>query len=156
VRYVFPSNTVLRAGAYLVVARVPDMIRTNYGVTNVFGPWIGAATNRLSTEQGTVQLRNRQGAVLLTVNYADSPPWPEAADGSGHSLALARPSYGENDFRAWSESDSVGGSPGGPDPLTPDPLAAVFINEWQNHSDPVDWIELYNHGNTPVDCPAPI
>jgi hypothetical protein len=40
------------------------------------------------------------------------------ADGTGHSLSLVRPSYGENDFRAWSESDSVGGSPGVAEPLT--------------------------------------
>jgi hypothetical protein len=151
VSYLFPSNTMLGAGAYLVVARVPQLIQTNYNITNVFGPWVGAETNGLSIEEGTVQLLNRQGAVLLTVNYEDSPPWPEAADGTGHSLSLARPSYGEDDFRAWSESDRVGGSPGGPDPKTMDPLANVVINEWQNHSDPVDWIELYNHGNTAVD-----
>ena len=151
VNYVFPSNTVLGAGAYMVVARVPWLIQSNYNITNVVGPWDGADTNRLSTEEGIVQLLNRQGAVLLEVDYRDSPPWPEAADGTGHSLSLARPSYGENDFRAWSESDRVGGSPGGPDPKTMDPLANVVINEWRNHSDPVDWIELYNHGNSAVD-----
>ena len=151
VNYIFPPNTVLGAGAYLVVARVPDIIRTNYDITNVLGPWDGAETNRLSTEEGTVQLLNRQGAVLLSVNYEDSPPWPEAADGTGHSLVLARPSYGENDFRAWSESDVVGGSPGRADPVPNESLAKIFINEWQNHSDPVDWIELYNHSNASVD-----
>ncbi|MBI5383807.1 MAG: lamin tail domain-containing protein [Verrucomicrobia bacterium] len=151
VRYAFPSNTVLRAGAYLAVARVPGLIRTNYGITNVFGPWDSALTNRLSTERGTVQLRNRQGAVLLQVDYADSPPWPEAADGTGHSLVLARPSFGENNPRAWAQSDRVGGSPGGPDSLTAEPMANVVINEWQNHSDPVDWVELYNHSNVEVD-----
>jgi len=151
VNYVFPSNTVLRAGAYLVVARVPDIIRTNYGITNVFGPWDGAETNRLSTEEGTVQLLNRQGAVLLSVNYEDSPPWSEAADGTGHSLVLTRPSFGEDDFRAWAESDVVGGSPGVADSTPNEPLASIFINEWQHHSDPVDWIELYNHSNLPVD-----
>ena len=151
VHYTFASNTVLSAGAYLVVARVPGMIQTNYAITNVVGPWDGATTNRLPTDIGTVRLRNRQGAVLLEVNYHDSPPWPEAADGTGHSLSLVRPSYGEGDYRAWAESDSVGGSPGGPDPITYDPLASVFINEWQNHSDPLDWLELYNHSNVPVD-----
>lgn len=151
VNFVFPPNTFLRAGAYLVVARAPDIIRTNYNVTNVFGPWIGAETNRLSTEEGTVQLLNRQGAVLLSVNYEDSPPWPEAGDGTGHSLVLARPSYGEDDFRAWAESDVSGGSPGSPDAIPNEPLASIFINEWQHHSDPVDWIELYNHSNSSVD-----
>jgi hypothetical protein len=151
VHFVFPSNTLLQAGAYLVVARVPDIVMTNHGITNVYGPWDGAGTNRLSMERGIVRLRNRQGAILLDVNYADSPPWPETADGPGHSLVLVRPSYGENDFRAWAESDSVGGSPGRPDPVTHDPMATVCINEWQNHSDPVDYIELYNHANTDVD-----
>jgi hypothetical protein len=151
VNFLFPPNTVLGPGAYLVVARVPAILLTNYVVTNVVGPWDGAETNRLSTEEGTVQLLNRQGAVLLSVNYEDSPPWPEAGDGTGHSLVLARPSYGEDDFRAWSESDVVGGSPGRADPVPIESLASIFINEWQHHSDPVDWVELYNHSNGAVD-----
>lgn len=151
VSYTFPTNTILPAKSYLVVARVPGLIETNYGVTNVFGPWDGAETNRLSTERGIVRLLNREGAVLLSINYSDSPPWPEAADGTGHSLSLIRPSYGEDDFRAWAESDSVGGSPGTAEPLSIEPLANVVINEWRNHSDPDDWIELYNHSNVPVD-----
>jgi hypothetical protein len=149
--YTFATNTVLAPNAFLVVARVPDLVKGQYNISNVVGPWIGAETNRLSRERGVVQLLNRQGAVLLSIDYQDSPPWPEAADGTGHSLSLVRPSYGENDFRAWAESDSVGGSPGVAEPLTQEPLAPVVINEWQNHSDPEDWIELYNHSNTAVD-----
>ena len=151
VSYTFGSNAVLRAGAYLVLARVPGLILTNYGITNIVGPWFGATTNRLPTDRGIVQLRNRQNALLLETDYADSPPWPEAADGAGHSLSLARPSYGENEPRAWSQSDRVGGSPGGPDPFPLEPLSSVYINEFQNHSDPLDWVELYNHSNVPVD-----
>ena len=90
VRYVFPSNTILHANAYLVVARVPGLIVTNYGITNVVGPWDGATTNRLSPDAGQVRLRNPSGAVLLDITYADSPPWPESADGTGHSISLAR------------------------------------------------------------------
>jgi hypothetical protein len=151
VSYVFPPNTLLGPGAYLVVARAPGLIVTNYGITNVLGPWAGAETNGLSTEEGTVQLRHRLGALLLEVNYEDSPPWPEGADGTGHSLVLTRPSYGEDDFRAWAQSDVTGGSPGQADPAPVEPMATVFINEWQHHSDPVDWVELYNHANDPVD-----
>lgn len=151
VRYTFPTGTVLNAGAYLVLARVPGMIRTNYGITNVVGPWVGAATNRLSTETGQIRLRSSLGAVLLEVNYSDSPPWPETADGTGHSLALMRPSWGEDNYQAWSQSDIVGGSPGGPEPSSAESIASIFINEFQNHSDPLDWIEIYNHSNDPVD-----
>ncbi len=151
VRFTFPTGTVLNAGAYLVIARVPGMIVTNYGITNVVGPWVGATTNRLPTETGQIRLRSSLGAVLLEVNYSDSPPWPETADGTGHSLALMRPSWGEDNYQAWSQSDVVGGSPGGPEPSTPETIASIFINEFQNHSDPSDWIELYNHSNDPVD-----
>ena len=149
--YTFETNAVLSPKSYLVIARVPDLVKVEYGIENVVGPWIGAETNRLSRERGVVQLLNRQGAVLLSIDYQDSPPWPEAADGAGHSLSLVRPSYGEGDFRAWAESDSIGGSPGVAEPLTQEPLAPVVINEWQNHSDPEDWIELYNHSNAAID-----
>ncbi|HEY2951275.1 MAG TPA: lamin tail domain-containing protein, partial [Verrucomicrobiae bacterium] len=153
IRYTFASNTVLAAGAYLVVARDPGFLQTNYSITNVVGPWVGSATNGLSIDRGTVLLRNRQGAVLLTVNYSDAPPWPVAADGSGHSIVLARPSYGEDDARAWAESDVIGGSPGLADPVPVEPLASVVINEWMAHTDlPLrDSIELYNHANVAVD-----
>jgi hypothetical protein len=150
VRYTFPTGTVLNAGAYIVVARVPGMIQTNYGITNVLGPWGGATTNRLSTEAGQIRLRSSLGAVLLEVNYSDSPPWPETADGTGHSLALVRPSWGEDNYQAWAQSDKVGGSPGVPEPFDPEPFASIVINELQNHSDPSDWIEIYNHSNEPV------
>ena len=151
VRFTFPPGTVLPSHGYLVLARVPGLIQTNYGITNVVGPWIGANTNRLGLDGGTVRLRNPLGAVLLQVDYRDSPPWPETGDGTGHSIVLVRPSWGENNDRAWGQSDKVGGSPGGPETIEPEPISSVFINEFSNHSDPVDWIELYNHSNDPVD-----
>jgi len=151
VRYAFATGTVLHAHSYLIVARWPEIVMTNYGITNVLGPWDGATTNRLSPDGGTIRLRNELGAVLLQIDYRDSPPWPEAADGTGHSVVLVRPSWGENNDRAWGQSDIVGGSPGGPDANDPEPLANVVINEFNHHSDPVDWIELYNHSNEAVD-----
>src|SRR5206468_4762531 len=92
-------------------------------------------------------------AVFLEVKYLDHTPWPVAADGAGHSLVLARPSYGENNPLAWAASDSVGGSPGRVDSYTPDPVRNVVINEFLAHTDlpEVDYIELYNHGALPVD-----
>src|SRR5205807_9817464 len=87
------------------------------------------------------------------VNYSDHEPWPAAPDGSGHSLVLARPSYGQNSPLAWGQSDAIGGSPGRVEPYTPDPLRNVVINEFLAHTDPpdVDYIELYNHSSQPLD-----
>src|SRR3954471_20423132 len=54
VSYVFAPGTVLSAGTYLAICRVPDLIRTNYAITNVAGPWDGASTNRLPVDGGTI------------------------------------------------------------------------------------------------------
>src|SRR6185436_4112367 len=91
-------------------------------------------------------------AVLLEVNYDSKAPWPVAPDGTGHSLILNRPSYGERDPRAWAASDKRGGSPGAADPRGP--TSPVVINEILAHTesdDYTDYIELYNHSKQAVD-----
>ncbi|HMJ63703.1 MAG TPA: lamin tail domain-containing protein, partial [Candidatus Binatia bacterium] len=157
IAYTFPSNTTLAAGGVLVVARRPALLQAAYGISGVLGPWLGedgsAVTNALPDDEGRVRLRNSRGAVLLEVNYKGGAPWPLAADGSGHSLVLARPSYGENDARAWVASARIGGSPGVLDPIPTDNISTVVINEFlANSPDPIeDFIELYNAGNSDVD-----
>jgi len=156
VDYTFPAGTSIQPGQFLVIARSPGALQAAYpGLSGVLGPWNGASagdpnfsTNALPDDEGTVRLRNKGNAVLLEVIYRGLKPWPIAADGSGHSLVLARPSYGEADYRAWSASDSIGGSPGSAEPFTSDPLRSVVINEFLAHTDPpaVDFIELYNYG----------
>ncbi|HEY0551736.1 MAG TPA: lamin tail domain-containing protein, partial [Verrucomicrobiae bacterium] len=98
-------------------------------------------------------LRNNTGAILLTVDYSDSNPWPVGADGTGHSLVLTRASYGQNDPRSWDASDRFLGSPGTHEPLrTRSGLRAVMINEILAHTDlPLaDYVELYNYSTQAV------
>jgi hypothetical protein len=102
---------------------------------------------------GTVRLRHRnQDAVMIEVNYGAEKPWPLAADGAGHSLVLARPSYGPDDVRSWAASEQIGGSPGRMESVANEPLRNVVINEFFANSDvpDEDYIELYNYGTTPV------
>jgi hypothetical protein len=147
--YTFPANTVMPGGGFLVVARSSADVQSVYGLSGVLGPF----TNNLPNDAGTIRLRNRVGAIYLEVNYDSQPPWPAAADGAGHSLILARPSFGEDDPRAWGPSDAVGGSPGRLDPVPLDPLRRVVINEFLAHTDEpeLDFVELYNHGAQPLD-----
>ncbi|HEU0038011.1 MAG TPA: lamin tail domain-containing protein, partial [Verrucomicrobiae bacterium] len=147
--YNFPPGTVIAGGGFLVVAKSPADLQSAYGLTGVLGPF----TNNLPNDRGTVKLLNQAGGVFLQVDYSDDPPWPVAADGTGHSLVLARPSYGENNPLAWAASDSIGGSPGRVDPFTPDPLRNVVINEFLAHTDlpELDYVELYNHSTQAVD-----
>src|SRR5207253_7177441 len=89
-------------------------------------------------------------AIVFEMNYSGDPPYPAGADGAGHSLVLARPSYGEADPRAWAQSDAAGGNPGLADAPAANSFRTILINEFLAHSDPplVDFIELYNYGAT--------
>ena len=142
-QYTFPAGTVIQGGAYLVIAASPQSIQDVYGITNVMGPYTGSLKKSES-----LQLLDEQGAVLLTVPYSNVYPWPVAALGTGHSIVLANPTYGEGDPRAWAISDAVGGSPGRMDVFHPSPLRDVVINELLAHSENPSlqqFIELYNH-----------
>ena len=149
VHYDFPAGTKMAPGAFLLVARAPVDVASVYRLDNVLGGYEGNFGNR----SGTVRLENDQGAVFLEVSYRNQPPWPVAADGAGHSLVLARPSFGEGDSKAWAASRTVGGSPGGPEVYEPEPRAAVVINEilasavWPA----LDFVELYNHSTNTID-----
>ena len=169
IHYTFPSGTVLQGQSFLVLAKVPADVEAHYGLSGVLGYGLprletndlnGVPTlvtnydNALSGKSGTLRLEMAHHEVVLEIPYSDGNPWPVGADGAGHSLVLARPSFGEADPHAWSLSDVVGGSPGRPDPYTPDPLRQVVINEFLAHSDGVttqDFIELYNHSNATND-----
>jgi hypothetical protein len=146
--YTFPAGTIMSGGAFLVVAASPQSMQNVYGLSNVMGPYTGTLKN-----PDSLQLLDETGALLLTVPFSNKSPWPVSTDGTGHSLVLANPTYGEADPRAWDISDAVGGSPGQMDPFRPSPLRNVVINEFLAHTDPpdYDYIELYNHANQPVD-----
>lgn len=145
--YVIPAATTIPAQGYLVVAANPADLQTVYGLATVVGPY----TSSLKTS-GVVRLRDEQGALLLEVDYDNAMPWPMGADGTGHSIVLARASYGEGDPRAWERSELAGGSPSATEVPQTNVLRNVVINEVLAHTDPpqLDSIELYNHGNVAV------
>jgi hypothetical protein len=149
VDYQFPTGFKMQAGEFVVVAAAPEDVKAVYGITNVLGPYAHALPN----DAGRIRLRNSADAIRLEVDYADSAPWPAAADGAGHSLVLARPSLGEADPYAWSASQRIGGSPGVPEPLDANPQRHVVLNEFLAHTDDPQWdfLELYNHSNRDVD-----
>ena len=149
ISYEFPQGTILRGGDFIVIAKSPHDIVDIYGITNVLGPYQG----RLENSKGVVQLENRLGAILLSAHFSGDPPWSCAADGSGHSLVLGRPSYGESDVRAWKLSSQIGGSPGKPEPISIEPLNMICINEFlaEGVKGAQGFIELYNHSTNQVD-----
>ncbi len=149
VDYQFPDSFRLESGQFAVVAAKPDSIARIYGYQGTLGPYKG----HLNNQGETLMLLNRSGATRLEVPYQSTAPWPVAADGTGHSLVLARPSYGESDPRAWAASDRVGGSPGEVDAHWPNPSRHVVINELlANGGGPAgQFVELYNASVATVD-----
>ena len=155
--FTFPSNAVIQARSFCIVAARPADFRATYNFTNasgtlssnlVFGPFLGS--NGLQNGSGTLRLRNRRDAIVFEMNYNGSPPFPAAPDGGGHSLVLARGSYGERDPRAWAASDATGGTPGAADVIGGNTYRNIVFNEVLAHTDPpqLDYIELYNFGAT--------
>jgi hypothetical protein len=147
--YTFPSGFKLGAGQFVVVAADPDAIQTEYGISGVLGPY----QRSLSDTEDTLRLVNQAGAVRDELTYSSDPPWPVAADGTGHSLVCLRPSYGEDDFRAWGASQLIGGSPGYDDPIVPNPWKGIVINEFLANPQSTEsgFVELYNASDAAVD-----
>ncbi|HWB02544.1 MAG TPA: lamin tail domain-containing protein [Verrucomicrobiales bacterium] len=148
VNFAFPAGTTIPADGYRVVAAAPASVQSVYSITGVLGPWTGALNN----SGGMVRLRDFADAVIFEVNYDSGPPWQPAADGAGHSLILARPSYGMDNPKSWDFSYNPGGSPGAADPFPADPWRTIMINEIRaTASFPGDFIELYNYSHAAVD-----
>lgn len=145
VDYTFSPGTRIEGNSFIVVAVDPSAVEQVYGIKGVYGPY----TNTLK-KSGTIRLRDEQNTILLEVDYLSKSPWPVGADGTGHSIVLARPSYGENDPRAWDLSDVVGGTPGKFNIQRPTIFQDIVINEiLANTPDNTieDYVELYNHSN---------
>lgn len=127
-RYVFPDGFVLPAGAYAVIAKDPAELRRQHPDLpddRTLGPWQGD----LDRAGDTVRLWSPFGALQLEVPYSDREPWPLAADGEGHTLVLARPSWGEADPRAWAASQQPAGSPGRLDAVDADSRVGLRLTE---------------------------
>lgn len=146
VDFEFPPGTFIPKGGTIVIARSPADARTIFGIQDVLGPYGG----QLSDDGETLRLRNSTGAVLLEVPYQDGDSWPRAADGFGHSLVLARPSFGESDSRAWEVSRTIHGSPGVLEDPDPEPRSAVVLNEISGHPTQPGggFVEVLNRGTT--------
>ena len=149
VRFTFPADTRIDKSGYVVIAADPEAVKKAYGLEQVFGPFEG----RLANSGGRLTLRNDFDAILFEVDYETRAPWPDSADGAGHSLVLGRPSYGERDVRAWTQSDIIGGSPGRVDTPGDEPLRPLAINEIKTNreGDTPAFVELYNHSAFEID-----
>ncbi len=101
ISYSFPSNTVLAAGEYLVVAKDAAYLRGLYPSINILGNFDG----KLSKSGEAIELRDDADNPVNRVEYSDSRPWPSFADGDGSSLELRDPRADNSRTEAWAASD---------------------------------------------------
>ena len=94
--------------------------------------------------------------VVSKVSYGDRGRWPQAADGTGHSLSLLDPLLDPSEAENWALSPKIGGTPGAPNGFgasfgvfRPPEGPAIRINEIR--AAPDGFLELFNDSDTPVD-----
>ncbi|MEJ6578916.1 MAG: lamin tail domain-containing protein [Akkermansiaceae bacterium] len=132
--YIFPENTIIDPGSYLVVAKSPG--------PGELGPFPGSLAN--SGER--LRLINTGDRLMDELIYGDDDRWPAAADGSGVSLAKLRPYTANTPAENWAASEQVGGTPGSDNfPGTINVPGLVF-NELPPATQAIFWVELINTG----------
>ncbi len=103
IRFTFPPATILEPDSYLVVASDQARIRGKYGIHNVTGNYLG----ELSNSGERIALSNARGILVDEVTYADSFPWPVAADEMGPSLECINPFLDNNAARNWATTQGI-------------------------------------------------
>ena len=90
----------------LVLVRNPTAFALRYGSQI---PIAGTYSGRLSNSGESITITNPASEIIASVSYADNPPWPTAADGSGYSLTwTGQPPHLP---QSWRSSVNPGGSP---------------------------------------------
>src|SRR5438045_3271278 len=75
ITYVFPAQTKIEPGGFLVVCRNTKVFAGNYGTQiNVTGDFTG----KLSHGGEKIELSNGAGIIIDSVKYADAAPWTSA------------------------------------------------------------------------------
>lgn len=136
VGFCFTATTVLEPDQYLVV----------YGKD---------FSGRLGNKGERIRLVDAQENLRDEVNYEDSDPWPESADGNGDSLHRKDLSAGADSASDWVAASPTPGEPfaEGKKLSLADTPAVVITEILYNSVDenPVaDFVELHNQTNTPL------
>ena len=108
-RYRFPFGTMLGPNARIVLCSDKSAFRKQFpAVANC----LGNIPFGLGNAGDALRLFDFSGLQVDAVNYTDTQPWPEAADGKGATLTLQSPATDNALPENWSASEQPGGTPG--------------------------------------------
>jgi hypothetical protein len=156
--FLFPTNTTLNAGSYLVVAaNLPAFAAKYPGVANVVGSWLTFTVTNvlgrsftnftpvLSNTRNTINLKNATGTEIDSVTYADDGDWAVRQrslnlsgqrgwtwtaehDGLGKSLELINPALRNDSGQNWAASIPFNGTPGAANSVRSANVAPLIID----------------------------
>ena len=116
----------LEPGGYVVIGRSMAALQMRYGASLVV---VGEYGKKLNNDGENLVLRDASGEIIQGFTYSDRDPWPDQTDGEGYSLVLLNPVDlpDHADPTMWTESEQVGGSPGG----VGTPVEETTYAEWR-------------------------
>ena len=145
--YIFPPNTIIPVGEYLVLVEDTALFHSQFPQTNVYGP-LGFG---FSNSGELLTLSDNNNLPVLNMQYYDSIPWPEAPDGYGRTLELINDTLDPNLSSSWFVG-CIGGSPGGPYiPCTEDIIFSEINYKSSTFTNAGDWVELLNTSSNAID-----
>jgi hypothetical protein len=103
--FAFPEGTVIPSKGYLVLCRDTALFHPLFPDVENF---IGDMGFGLSSTGELIRLYDPTGILIDTVDYDNVAPWPTAADGTGLTLELINPAYGNALPENWAASDDHG------------------------------------------------
>lgn len=137
VEFAFPSNTVVAADGYLVVAADAATFASNHpGVTNFLGGWSGKLGSHLRVVDAT-------GQTVSDLEFGGEGDWAERRlaaphfghrgwewyaehDGLGKTLELVNAALPNTQALNWASSTTVGGTPGQPNSVAKTNVAPMI------------------------------
>lgn len=161
INYQFP-DTIIQSGDYYVIAIDSLFVRDSFGIASQ--QWnLG---ENLANGEDVIVLRDNLGSVIDSVAYTDECPWPEDADGGGHSMELCTASLDNNVGSNWLaavaetpiiiDGDEIYATPGAAN-TSCSPLAnqlvitEIMFNPPESANDSTEFIEIHNAGNQSID-----
>ena len=106
-------------GESVVIVSNEDAFNIRYNYSQTPDYVVGIFTKNLSNSGERIKLSYGAGTPIIDFNYEDQFPWPESADGNGHSLVLIshKSISNHNSSKNWRMSKYLGGSPGDNDSI---------------------------------------
>lgn len=118
IEFQFPEASLLAPGARAIIVSSEQAFNLRNDPRNPTPLILGSYSGQLSNGGERLILSTQNGVPIFDIDYEDSAPWPESADGDGYSLLTGAETTDPSNGAAWQSSYAVNGTPGFNDTMT--------------------------------------